>query len=120
MLDAPYHTLLPDLLRQRAQAHLPPYGALAVIRCDSHSKQEGLDFLRALKEGTPAIEAHYIGPLPAAMARRKNRYRSQLIITAKTRPALAHTVAALVSQAELGSRPHQFSWSVDIDPYEAL
>jgi primosomal protein N' (replication factor Y) len=119
-LDAPYHSLLPDLLRQRAQARLPPYGALAVIRCDSHSKQEGLDFLRALKEGTPAIEAHYIGPLPAAMARRKNRYRSQLIITAKTRPALAHTVAALVSQAELGSRPHQFSWSVDIDPYEAL
>jgi primosomal protein N' (replication factor Y) len=119
-LDAPYHSLLPDLLRQRAQARLPPYGALAVIRCDSHSKQEGLDFLRALKEGTPAIEAHYIGPLPAAMARRKNRYRSQLIITAKTRPALAHTVAALVSQAELASRPHQFSWSVDIDPYEAL
>jgi primosomal protein N' (replication factor Y) len=119
-LDAPYHTLLPDLLRQRAQAHLPPYGALAVIRCDSHSKLEGLDFLRALKEETPAIEAHYIGPLPAAMARRKNRYRSQLIITAKTRPALAHTVAALVSQAELRSRSRQLSWSVDIDPYETL
>jgi primosomal protein N' (replication factor Y) len=99
---------------------LPPYGALAVIRCDSHSKLEGLDFLRALKEETPAIEAHYIGPLPAAMARRKNRYRSQLIITAKTRPALAHTVAALVSQAELRSRSRQLSWSVDIDPYETL
>jgi primosomal protein N' (replication factor Y) len=119
-LDAPYHSLLPDLLRQRAQAHLPPYGALAVLRCDSHSKQEGLDFLRGLKDGTPPIEAHYIGPLPAAMARRKNRYRSQLIITAKTRPALAHTVAALVSQAELGARSRQLSWSVDIDPYETL
>ena len=119
-LDAPYHNLLSDLLRQRAQAQLPPYGALAVIRCDSHSKQEGLDFLRALKDETPPIEAHYIGPLPAAMARRKNRYRSQLIITAKTRPALAHTVAALVSRAELGSRSRQLSWSVDIDPYETL
>jgi primosomal protein N' (replication factor Y) len=54
------------------------------------------------------------------MARRKNRYRSQLIITAKTRPALAHTVAALVSQAELRSRSRQLSWSVDIDPYETL
>ena len=73
-LDAPYHTLLPDLLRQRAQTHLPPYGALAVIRCDSHSKQEGLDFLHALKVGHRQLRLTTLAPYP-------RRWRGEKIAT---------------------------------------
>ena len=39
-LEAPYHSALP-MLGQRSKAGLPPEGALAVIRCDSESRQEG-------------------------------------------------------------------------------
>lgn len=120
-LDRPYHTALPALLSHRVQAGLPPLGALGVIRCDSQSRREGLDFLHQVKSSAVAAAGtQIIGPVPAAMARRKNRYRSQLVISAKNRALLASSMAALVSAAESMRRSHHLSWSVDIDPYESL
>jgi len=120
-LGRPYHTALPALLNQRSQAGLPPHGALGVIRCDSQDRQEGLGFLSQIRNGVTAPRgAQIIGPLPAAMARRKNRYRSQLVISAKSRSMLAKVIADLITTAEATRQSHRLSWSVDIDPYESL
>ena len=120
-LGRPYHTALPVLLNQRSQAGLPPHGALGVIRCDSQDRQEGLGFLSQIRNGVTAPRgAQIIGPLPAAMARRKNRYRSQLVISAKSRSMLAKVMADLITAAEATRQSHRLSWSVDIDPYESL
>ena len=120
-LDKPYHTALPALLSQRNQAGLPPHGALGVIRCDSQDRQEGLGFLSQIRTGVTAPRGtQIIGPLSAAMARRKNRYRSQLVISAKSRSMLAKVMADLVTAAEAARQSHRLSWSVDIDPYESL
>ena len=120
-LGRPYHTALPALLNQRSQAGLPPHGALGVIRCDSQDRQEGLGFLSQIRNGVTAPRgAQIIGPLPAAMARRKNRYRSQLVISAKSRSMLAKIMADLITAAEATRQSHRLSWSVDIDPYESL
>ena len=120
-LDQPYDTALPSLLAQRQRAGLPPYGAVGVIRCDSQSRQEGLDFLQQMKHGTFKTQSsQIIGPLPAAMARRKNRYRCQLVIAAAGRAALATTIAQLIAVAESTRHSHRLNWSVDIDPYESL
>ena len=120
-LDQPYHTALPTLLNHRSQAGLPPHGALGVIRCDSQDRQEGLGFLSQIRNGvTSPRGAQIIGPLPAAMARRKNRYRSQLVISAGSRSMLAKVMADLITGAEAARHSHRLSWSVDIDPYESL
>ncbi len=120
-LDKPYHTALPALLKQRSQAGLPPHGALGVIRCDSQDRQEGLDFLSLIRNGvTTPRGAQVIGPLSAAMARRKNRYRSQLVVSAKSRSMLAKVMADLIAAAEAARHSRRLSWSVDIDPYESL
>ena len=120
-LGRPYHTALPALLNQRSQAGLPPHGALGVIRCDSQDRQEGLGFLSQIRNGVTAPRAaQIIGPLPAAMARRKNRYRSQLVISTKSRSMLAKVMADLITAAEATRQSHRLSWSVDIDPYESL
>ena len=120
-LDKPYHTALPALLSQRSQAGLPPQGALGVIRCDSQDRQEGLGFLSQIRNGVTAPRgAQIIGPLSAAMARRKNRYRSQLVVSAKSRLMLAKVMADLIALAEAARHSHRLSWSVDIDPYESL
>jgi len=120
-LDAPYHTALPALLHHRAQAGLPPHGALGVIRCDSQNRQEGLAFLSQIRKGAPSLAgSHTIGPVPAAMARRKNRYRCQLVISASNRAALAKIMTGLIAAAESTKHPRHLSWSVDIDPYESL
>ena len=120
-LAGPYDKALPELLAQRQRGGLPPYGALGVIRCDSQSRQEGLDFLQQLKRSAASTgSCQLIGPLPAAMARRKNRYRSQLVLAASGRAALAARMASLVNAAESTRHSHRLSWSVDIDPYESL
>ena len=120
-LDAPYHAALPILLKQRAQGGLPPHGALGVIRCDSASRQQGLDFLQQISHGVATLRGcQLIGPLPAAMARRKNRYRAQLVVSSVNRAMLAAMMTSLVQKAESLRQPHQLSWSVDIDPYESL
>lgn len=120
-LYAPYHEQLATLLYYRAQSELPPYGALGVIRCDSKNRQAGLAFLQTIKEQvTPPSTCRIIGPLPAAMARRKDRYRSQLIVAGPSRPPLAALMASLVEQAEAARQSSNLGWSVDIDPYESL
>ena len=120
-LAGPYDKALPELLAQRQRGGLPPFGALGVIRCDSQSRQEGLDFLEHLKRDVASTKScQLIGPLPAAMARRKSRYRSQLVLTASSRAALAASMASLVNVAESKRHSHRLSWSVDIDPYESL
>jgi primosomal protein N' (replication factor Y) len=120
-LDKPYHTALPALLNHRVQAGLPPHGALGVIRCDSQDRQEGLSFLSQIRNGVTAPRgAQIIGPLSAAMARRKNRYRSQLVISARSRSMLAKVMAELVTAAEAARHSRRLTWSVDIDPYESL
>ena len=120
-LDQPYHTALPALLNHRIQAGLPPHGALGVIRCDSQDRQEGLGFLSQIRNSIAAPRgAQIIGPLSAAMARRKNRYRSQLVISAGSRSMLAKVMTDLITAAEAARHSHRLSWSVDIDPYESL
>jgi len=120
-LDAPYHSQLATLLSLRAESALPPYGALGVIRCDSKTRATGLEFLQRIKARvTPTGHCRVIGPLPAAMARRKDRFRSQLVVAGPSRPALAALIASLVAEAEASLHSGGLSWSIDIDPYESL
>lgn len=120
-LDAPYHSALPVLLSHRSQAGLPPHGALGVIRCDSQDRQEGLAFLAQIKGDAPILTgSQIIGPVPAAMARRQNRYRCQLVVSASNRAALAKITAGLIAAAESTKHSRHLNWSVDIDPYESL
>ena len=120
-LGQPYHAALPALLNHRIQAGLPPHGALGVIRCDSQDRQEGLGFLSQVRTSIAAPRgARIIGPLSASMARRKNRYRSQLVISAGSRSMLARVMTDLIAAAEATRQSHHLSWSVDIDPYESL
>ena len=120
-LDAPYHAQLATLLSLRAESALPPYGALGVIRCDSKTRPAGLDFLQRVKARVTAVgTCRMIGPLPAAMARRKDRYRSQLVVAGPSRSAVAALMSSLVAEAEATRHSGNLSWSVDIDPYESL
>jgi primosomal protein N' len=54
------------------------------------------------------------------MARRQNRYRCQLVVSASNRAALAKITADLIAAAESTKHSRHLNWSVDIDPYESL
>lgn len=119
-LSQPYHLQVGTLLEQRRRSGLPPIGALGAVRCDSTRLEQGMAFLQRVRGTESLAGVQIIGPLPAAMARRKNRYRCQLVIAAANRRALAHTMGTLIERAESDRRSSALSWSVDIDPYESL
>ena len=119
-LGQPYHRQIGALLEQRRRSGLPPFGALGAVRCDSARLEEGMAFLQRARPKESFAGVQIIGPLPAAMARRKNRYRCQLVIAATNRRALALAMTHLIERAESDRRSGTLSWSVDIDPYESL
>ncbi|EED34745.1 primosomal protein N' [Luminiphilus syltensis NOR5-1B] len=115
-----YGVMAAEIIEQRYQRGLPPVGAMAVMRCDSTSLDQGIGFLQQVKREMNTTASTLIGPLPAAMARRAGRFRSQLIVMADTRRALALAMNTLVAVAEALPRPSGLNWFVDIDPIETL
>ncbi len=119
-LGQTYHWQLTRILDQRMDSELPPIGSMGVLRCDSASQEQGLEFLTHVRKNSKIAGVRYIGPLPAAMARRKGLYRSQLVVLTRHRKILAKAMSLLTRNSELYPKSSALRWSVDIDPYESL
>jgi primosomal protein N' (replication factor Y) len=59
-----------------------------------------------------------IGPLPAMLEKRANRYRFILQINAPRRSILQQSLSLLIREMEKLKYPRQLRWSVDVDPQE--
>ncbi len=121
LLNHDYPQFARDLLEERMQAGLPPYGYLALFRADATSSGEAICFLENLRQrsepGRPD-DTRLLGPVAAAMERRANRYRARLLLQAGSRKALHGLVNHCLTQiTELGDQ-RRIRWSVDIDPQE--
>src|SRR5690606_18093724 len=88
-----YHALAELVLQERQITQLPPFRHLALLRAESKQAQVALSFLQqarqlleALQPASPAL--HYLGPLPAMMEKRGDRFRYQLHINAAQRKPL--------------------------------
>ena len=120
----PYRIIAEGLLLERQQRHLPPYGVINIIRCDSRNLADGMEFLRQLimasrtnladEAGAVAV----VGPMPAAMARRAGLYRCQLLLHSASRARLAGLTEALTTLARTLKTPTGLRWFVDVDPTE--
>ena len=120
-LNEPYCDTAATLLTDRLRRQLPPFGALAMIRCDSRALEDGIDFLMqvadALRLTVPqSRNIALIGPIPAAMTRRAGLYRCQLLLHAASRKQLAIVTAFAVSVARAQKLPAGLRWFMDVDP----
>ena len=59
-----------------------------------------------------------LGPAPAPMQRRGDRYRAQLLLQAATPSPLQAFLADLIAQIEELPESRKVRWSVDVDPLE--
>lgn len=117
-----YEALADQLLEERRSAHLPPFRFLALLRLESPRAEAvealgGLaaDFLRPkIHEQGLAVEC--LGPVPAPMERRQNRYHLQLMLAADRRSQLHEAVSQLIAWLEATPEARRVRWSVDIDP----
>ena len=116
-----YPAFAETLLQERAQAELPPYASLALIRAEAVDPRAALDFLQAAREAagpTGTDQPLLLGPVPSPMERRAGRYRAQLLLQAADRQTLQRFLQHWLVRIEQLPDSRRVRWSVDVDPLE--
>jgi primosomal protein N' (replication factor Y) len=115
------------ILRDRAEAGMPPFSCLALIRAEAADFMAPELFLRAVRRAAnalmPAQESAHVslmGPLPAPMERRAGKFRAQLLLQAEQRGKLQHLLHLLCPAIENLKEARSVRWSVDVDPQDML
>lgn len=107
-------------LLERRTAGLPPFAHQALWRAeapDSLAAQHFLMAIASLAERT-ATPVQVLGPVPAPLARRSNRYRWQLLLQAERRGALHALLDQLLAGMAAIALTRKVRWSVDVDPVD--
>ncbi|MGC4029407.1 MAG: primosomal protein N' [Steroidobacteraceae bacterium] len=116
-----YGAFARDALAERAAAHWPPYGRIAMLRASGTAPDTALGFLRAAVAAAnrPAGIA-LREPIPAAMTRRAGRYHAQLLVECSNRGRLQQFLATWVPSVEALPAPANLRWALDVDPLEVF
>jgi primosomal protein N' (replication factor Y) len=112
-----YRTFANDLLAERQRSGLPPFGYLAVIRCDSAFADRAEARLQEMAHyllGTQRVRV--LGPIPALLSRRAGKHRFMLIVQSDKRSHLHQSLTPLHQHYPRDQQ--QVSWHIDIDPAE--
>ncbi len=109
-----------SLLKERAEAQLPPYSHLALLRAESPEAEAAMQFLQQAKQQAALIQPQLLafGPLPAPMERRAGRFRAQLLFQHHQRGELQQWLARLMPPLENMKSARKVRWSIDVDPME--
>lgn len=118
-----YHAFADLILRERQLTGLPPFRHLALVRAEAKDPQKALDFLadarrqaELIAPANPALT--YLGPLPAFMEKRGDRFRYQLQINSAQRKVMQLLLCDLALKLEASSLAKAVRWSIDVDPQE--
>jgi primosomal protein N' (replication factor Y) len=119
LLSGGYQGFATAALLEREAARWPPFSRLAVLRASTRSSGGALEFLAAAKRLSPATrEVRLLGPVPAAMARRAERYHAQLLIESAERGPLHRFIDAWLPQVESLARAQRVRYALDVDPID--
>jgi primosomal protein N' (replication factor Y) len=125
LLSGGYESFAAAALIEREAAGWPPYGRLALLRASSVTPEGALEFLRAVKAAAPndsslQNDVRILGPVPATMARRADRYYAQLLIESPQRTALHRMLSAWLPDIERLAKTRRVRFALDVDPIDIL
>ncbi|WP_346796255.1 primosomal protein N' [Halomonas sp. Bachu 37] len=116
-----YHALSRQLLEERRTARLPPFCFMALLRIESPQEEaaqalatQAAGALRGWLAGGDSVRC--LGPVPAPMERRQNRYHLHVMLSADKRSQLHRACSWLVQWLESSREARKVRWSLDIDP----
>ncbi len=126
LLSGGYPAFAAQALPERAQAELPPYAHLALLKAESvHSDgvraflEEAAKILNhALRE--LGLTVHNSGALPAGMLRRAGRYRWHLVLSSASRADLQRLLSTALPAVYALKSSRKVRWRLDIDPIDFL
>jgi primosomal protein N' (replication factor Y) len=118
-----YSSLAQHLLAERKLSDMPPYEYMALIRCHAQQASIASQFLQHARQLAESISAshpqlQYIGPFPATIEKRNNRYYYYLQIKAHKRSELHALLTPLCHTLEQQRAPKGLHWLIDVDPQE--
>ncbi|SEG81858.1 primosomal protein N' [Marinobacterium lutimaris] len=110
-------------MKLRYAAALPPFAHHAIVRGEASRQGWAEQFLQELDQSARTQVqmpegVQVIGPFPSPMEKRGGLFRAQLLISAKTRPALHAWLGALIRQAEADPQGRRVRWTLDVDPID--
>lgn len=105
-------------LAERRMAGFPPFMYQAMLRAEARDENEAFGFLNKARAAAVELkmEVEILGVVPAALPRRANHVRGQLLIQAETRRALQQFLRAW--RLDDLPAPQKLRWSLDVDPQE--
>jgi len=121
-----YPSLAKALLQERERLRLPPYVSQGLLRCEAEQSRTAETFLQQARKHAETLLAgemfiqtssiQIMGPLPALMEKRANRFRHELIFSSTQRPRLQQLLTALALQLEQDPDSKKVRWAMDVDP----
>lgn len=120
LLQQGYAAYAKNLLQERANANLPPYSYMALLRAEAADMTVANEFLQSAKSIlTPQLNDIYcFGPIPAPMIKKADRYRAQLLLQTSNRHLLHQSLASLAIELPKYPKKSYLRWSLDVDPQE--
>lgn len=123
LMESGYGAFAENALAERAEAGLPPFAHMALLRAEAPKPDACERFLNAALqcgENMGVSSITLLGPVPAPMARRAGRYRSQLFVESGHRGPLHRFLKSWISEIERLPSARRVRWSLDVDPQEIL
>jgi primosomal protein N' (replication factor Y) (superfamily II helicase) len=121
LLAGGYDAFAAAALKEREQAHWPPFARLALLRAEAAQTTSAMKFLRAAHRVAQELNVRgvrLLGPAPAPMERRVGQYRAQLLLHADTHGPLQRLLEAWLPALEALPESKRVRWSIDVDPLE--
>lgn len=120
MIRLPFAEFAAQLLAQRQLQQLPPYTRSAALLGEHRNLADLLDAMHALWQrarlNDPQLQS--VGPLPAPMVRKANRFRAQILFYSASVRSLHRQLAAVRAQLDSSRLPHGMRLALDIDPID--
>ena len=119
LLAQGYAAAAKELLAERRQTGLPPYGHQVLLRCEAHERATVDAFLSEANAALPATDTLQVaGPMPAPMPLRAGRQRGQLLIESTSRKHLHAAMRPWSLQLAQLPSARKVRWSLDVDPID--
>jgi primosomal protein N' (replication factor Y) len=103
-------------LEERRSAGLPPYVFQALLRAESKTLTNALEFLQQARELLPHPGIVINDPVPMTMTRVAGVERAQLLLESNARATLQNFLKLWVQ--ELRKHPSRLRWTLEVDPID--
>lgn len=121
LINNDYRAFAKQTLKDRQVALLPPCRYAILIRCESKTQEQNLEFLtemtQILRQNSEANLIDIWGPIPAPMERKAGRYQAHVVLLSQDR-AKMHFYSRQWWQHVLHNKPSNMKLTIDIDPQE--